>query len=325
MNGQIEFSYITNSINKYYLYMELHQIRVFVALAEEASMIRAASRLSVSQPSISFTLAALERELGYVLFLRSTRRLTMTERGRELLDRARILLQVAGEIEHSGHVANAKEGVLRIAGRQGFMQYVFPFLAAKLAKVYPNITIERATSADQKEVVEALRVGSADIAFAASPNVKAITAEILHEDAVWLAVDSGDAIAARRMVSLSAIAELDLCLPLSTDRLRKPIEVFLKKLPKRPRVVLETNDYTLMKNMIARGQCAGFIYAHMLVGEKGQGVTPLKIEALHLKRDLTILHRRDDLLPHVELARTLFIEESRKLLTSNARRFEKRK
>ena len=50
--------------------MQMHQIRYFLAICEERSVTRAARRCSVSQPSLTNAIIALERELGGALFER---------------------------------------------------------------------------------------------------------------------------------------------------------------------------------------------------------------------------------------------------------------
>lgn len=72
--------------------MEFHQLRYFVAAAEELSMTRASERLHVSQPALSRQIAALEEELGVPLFDRVRKRIHLTAAGRFLLPKARRLL-----------------------------------------------------------------------------------------------------------------------------------------------------------------------------------------------------------------------------------------
>ena len=69
--------------------MEMHQLRYFVAVAEEGSFSRAGERMHVTQPSLSQQMQKLEAEGGHSLLDRLARRVTPTEAGRQLLPYAR--------------------------------------------------------------------------------------------------------------------------------------------------------------------------------------------------------------------------------------------
>ena len=62
--------------------MELRQIRYFTVVAAELSFTRAAQKLHVSQPPLSFQIASLEAELGARLFDRTSRRVVLSEAGK---------------------------------------------------------------------------------------------------------------------------------------------------------------------------------------------------------------------------------------------------
>lgn len=69
--------------------LDPHLVVQFAVIAEEASFTRAAERLHVAQPWLSAQLKKLENQLGFPLFIRSTRSIALTEQGSELLHAAR--------------------------------------------------------------------------------------------------------------------------------------------------------------------------------------------------------------------------------------------
>src|SRR5436189_171912 len=72
--------------------MELHQLRYFVAVAEERHFTKAARGLRVAQPSVSRAIRVLEEELGTPLFHRMTGNVALTPAGETLLPWARRVL-----------------------------------------------------------------------------------------------------------------------------------------------------------------------------------------------------------------------------------------
>ena len=95
--------------------VELRQLRYFVAVAEELHFGRAAERLHMSQSPLSRAIRELERELGLVLFVRTTRRVELTPAGSVLLERSRrALAEIDGAIEDARRTVGPDESVLGI-------------------------------------------------------------------------------------------------------------------------------------------------------------------------------------------------------------------
>lgn len=102
--------------------MEFHQLRYFIAAAEELSVSGAAKRLHVTQPALSRQIAVLEAELGVALFDRIRKRIHLTDAGRFFLPKAR---QIVCDAETSAQQLREQFGKARRTLRLGFLT---PFL-----------------------------------------------------------------------------------------------------------------------------------------------------------------------------------------------------
>lgn len=95
--------------------VELRQLRYLVAIAEEGNLGRAARRLFVSQPALSYALKELETELGVKLFDRHAGGVRATAAGEDVVAEAREALRQAERVvEAAGRHLRAATGVLRV-------------------------------------------------------------------------------------------------------------------------------------------------------------------------------------------------------------------
>jgi DNA-binding transcriptional LysR family regulator len=124
--------------------MELRQLDHFLAVAEEGHFTRAASRVHLTQSSLSSSIRALERELGSDLFVRSTRRVALTEAGRALLPAAQRAVAAAEDGRDAvAGVRGLVRGQLAIGSIQ--TQTVgpvnIPALLARYHRRHPGVTV----------------------------------------------------------------------------------------------------------------------------------------------------------------------------------------
>lgn len=146
--------------------MELRQLQHFVAVAEDRHFTRAAERLMVSQSGLSASIRALERELRAPLFVRTTRRVTLTEAGRALLAEAeRILAQVRAAHEAVAAVQGVLRGQLALGTEQCIAGVRVAGLLAAFRRRHPEVEI-RLRQAGSGALAEDVAAGRLDLAFA---------------------------------------------------------------------------------------------------------------------------------------------------------------
>lgn len=122
--------------------MDLRQLRYLVAVAEERSITRAAARLHLTQPPLSAQIARLEHELGVPLLVRHRRGVDLTEAGRLLVERARVVLaDVDGAVEAVRRVGQGRSGRLTLAFASATAWVVLPALVRRFAADRPDVAV----------------------------------------------------------------------------------------------------------------------------------------------------------------------------------------
>ncbi len=144
----------------------LSQMTTFVRVVESGSLSAAARSLRLSLPAVSRQLSALEDELGAPLLLRTTRRLTVTDAGRQYYTRCLRILRDVEEARSAVRSSREVEGRLTVTAPVTFgLTHVTPHLPALLAR-HPGLSVDltledRVTDIVGDGVDVALRAGIA--------------------------------------------------------------------------------------------------------------------------------------------------------------------
>lgn len=142
--------------------MELRVLQYFLAVTREQSISRAAEALHLSQPTLSRQLKDLEDELGKQLFIRGSRKITLTEEGMILRKRAEEVIDLIQKAEHEIAVTNDEiAGDVHIgSGETDAVRYIakaFYELQADCPGIHCHIS-----SGDTTDILEDLDKGLID-------------------------------------------------------------------------------------------------------------------------------------------------------------------
>ncbi|MGI5285621.1 LysR family transcriptional regulator [Nonomuraea polychroma] len=191
--------------------MDLRQMEVVIAVAEEGGFSAAARRLHVVQSAVSGTVQALERELGARLFDRTTHRVSLSPAGQAFLPAARATLQAAAQAREAVDLSKSE---LRGEIRVGIMQGLYTGLGRALAdfhREHPGVVLRlRQASAD--DMMPALRDGALDLAVVALDRTKqrGLATRLLSEERMVLVTAPTRALATDGAVTLAEAAGLPL-------------------------------------------------------------------------------------------------------------------
>jgi len=135
----------------------LASITAFVRVAENGGFSAAARSLDVSTTTVSDQVQALENALGVRLLNRTTRRVSLTEIGREYYERC---IQILHELEEADQAASALQqtprGLLRVYCHQGFAPPVGAVVAGFLAR-HPETSVDLRTGDVMIDLVREVR------------------------------------------------------------------------------------------------------------------------------------------------------------------------
>jgi DNA-binding transcriptional LysR family regulator len=202
--------------------MELHQLRCFVAAADELHFGRAAQRLQMLPSALGRHIKLLDEDLATPLFMRTTRAVSLTEHGAALLRDARVILARVEAIEANfRNRSRARPSRrLRLGAIDSAAAGLLPPLLHDFRAQFPEIAVQLL---EEKTIrlLPKLLSGALDLAFVRPPERTDKRLEfrpLLMETAV-VALPQRHRLAKRSSISLSEIAGQPLIVP---DRRSRP-------------------------------------------------------------------------------------------------------
>jgi DNA-binding transcriptional LysR family regulator len=191
--------------------LKLHDLHVFIAVAELGNMRKAAERLAISQPSVSKAIADIEHVLGLRVLDRNAQGVGVTPYGRALLRRARgafdELRQGVKDIEV---LADPALGEVRIGCPEAIAAGLLPAVVDRFSRRYPGVVVSVKAADDLAPEFRPLRERSVDLVLGRGPEASRdddLDAEVLYHDRAFVATGGKAPWGPRRRVALADLME----------------------------------------------------------------------------------------------------------------------
>jgi DNA-binding transcriptional LysR family regulator len=289
--------------------MDLFQLETFLAVAEERSFSRAATRLHRTQPAVSQAIAKLEGELGEVLLERSSRDGTLTDAGEVLREYAHKLLNL--RTESIGALAELRElhrGRLSLAANEYTCLYLLPLLD-EFRRRNPRIkvTVQRALASRISDEVLVHSVEIGVLSF--RPDDAQIRSVVVYRDELDFVVNPKNPLAKAAEVSIGQLgAQNFIAHNISSPQRQKVIDTFRRyKTPLRMGVELPSLE--AIKRFVEMGNGVALVPGLTVRTELASGaLVRVRVKELQLERKLRLVYRRQASLSHVAVAFLKIVE-----------------
>jgi DNA-binding transcriptional LysR family regulator len=234
--------------------MEIHQLRYFVAVAEEGSFSRAAARVRVAQPSLSQQIRKLEAEVGQPLFDRLPRSVVLTEAGRCLIEYARQILASIGDARRCVDELKGKiAGNVAVGAIPTIAPYVLPELVVTFQQHYPDVTlhiVEDVTAG----IVRRIEAGELDVALAStcqkSPSLRI---EPIGVEPLLALVPEAHSLAKQSVITFDDLKSQRFLLLHEMHCLSQQVHHQLESRRLHPEIALAGSQLSTIANMVAAG------------------------------------------------------------------------
>ena len=163
--------------------LDLRNLKTFLYVAELSSFTRAGEVLGYSQPTVSFQIRQLEKELNTQLFERINHTVVLTTKGREVMHYAQQISQLAQELEHTLHAPAQVSGLIRLATADSLSPFLIGTRFAAFHTQYPRIRLKIIT-AGTEEMFRLLNHNEVDLVLTLDNHIYHTEYKIAHEEKI---------------------------------------------------------------------------------------------------------------------------------------------
>lgn len=274
--------------------MEIHDLRVFAAVARTLHYTRAARSVGLSQPAVSARIAALEKDLGTRLLVRAGKGMRLTPAGEALArEAAGILDSVEAARRAVEEVQGLVGGRLAVGASTTPGAYLVPRAAARFAARFPGVALEVRvgnTLAIEEAVARGdLHLGVVGGHLASQP----LESEDLCDDELVIFSAPAHAMARRRSLDLDQILAVPFAVREKGSATRQRLDDHLAAGGRSVTVGVELGSPEAVKHAVAEGTWLGALSRIALQWELEAGrLVPLRVKEFDLRRRLRVVRAK---------------------------------
>jgi len=249
--------------------MDIRQYEYVIAIAETASISKAAEKIHVSQPTLSQFLTRLEKEIGVPLFIRSHNGFFPTAEGQVYLEGARTIIRASSEIHDKIEQMIGRRGRRLVIGlTHGRSARLFSSFLPNFLRKTPEIEIQM-VEAPPTNIDELIRNGYLDFALAIDvrDDPSLVFEPFVSEEIVFVlgpghplsGAIAGELESGRGLMDLDRFKADPFILFKKGYRLRTLVDRYLARIGFEPRIYLETTENDLACNMASNDLGVSFV------------------------------------------------------------------
>jgi DNA-binding transcriptional LysR family regulator len=283
--------------------MDVNQLEVLVAIANEQSFSRAAQTLHRTQPAVSQAIRRLEVELGEPLFDRSSKDGTLTAAGRVLFDFAEQMLNLRqGAHRAIKELKDLHQGKLALSANEYTVMYLLPVLAVFRAR-HPHLKVEVKRSLASRIASEVLGRGVEIGVVSFKPADEAIASIPVVMDELALIVAPSHPLAAKETVSVRELgAESFIAHNVASPYRERVVRTFEKfKTPLN--ISMEMPTLEAIKRLVEQDMGVALVprlTAQVEIAHKQ--IVALTVREMRFERRLHLIYRKGATLSHAARA-----------------------
>ena len=273
--------------------MNLHHLKVFLAVAQAGSVSRGAETLHISQPAVTREIRDLEASLGLALFDRHPRGVTPTEGGQRLLQFAERIFALEQAAERDlRDLAGLGHGELILGASATLGAYWLPPLLYRFREQHPGVFVSLQMSNTQ-EVLQQLDDALISLGFVEGPfPAEDYAHHLLARDQLLPVVGPAHPLAGRQGLCMAELQAHELYLREAGSGARASIEQAYRKHGLDARAAMIGGGTEPLKRLIAGGRGIAWLSQLVVEEELADGrLVQLDVRDLQIERDLHVLWR----------------------------------